>query len=277
MATSSDITIDLVLPTSWSELTDRQLRYVFSLLAADFTSDEVKIHCLLHWSGLRVRGRNIEGHGYRCKLGTAKFVASATQIAELLCKREQNGACSSSAECSQQSGFSPTLSALSWLDEMPTEPVCIRRLRRHRSIAPDFSGVAFEKFIVADNLYQGFLATGQEPLLDQLLAVLYQFPVPHSHSSAERISAFYWFASVKACFARLYPHFFQPSQAESANLLGSPRNSQSDTVNSMIRALTKGDITKEREILAFDMHRALTELDAQAREYQEFNKKYPSK
>ena len=45
----------------------------------------------------------------------------------------------------------------------------------------------------------------------------------------------------------------------------------------MIRALTKGDITKEREILALDTRRALTELDAQAREYQEFNSKFPKK
>ena len=45
----------------------------------------------------------------------------------------------------------------------------------------------------------------------------------------------------------------------------------------MIRALTKGDITKEPEILALDTHRALTELDAQAKEYKEFNAKFPKK
>lgn len=45
----------------------------------------------------------------------------------------------------------------------------------------------------------------------------------------------------------------------------------------MIRALTKGDITKEREILALDTHRALTELDAQAKEYQELDKTLPKK
>ena len=38
-----------------------------------------------------------------------------------------------------------------------------------------------------------------------------------------------------------------------------------------------GDITKEETILAMPVHRALTELDALAREFDELNRKYPSK
>ena len=43
-------------------------------------------------------------------------------------------------------------------------------------------------------------------------------------------------------------------------------------MNAQIRALTKGDVTKEKEILAMDCWRALTELDAQAQEYQELQR-----
>ena len=50
-----------------------------------------------------------------------------------------------------------------------------------------------------------------------------------------------------------------------------------DAVNAQIRALTKGDVTKEKEVLAIDTWRALTELDALAKEYDDFNKKYPNK
>ena len=39
----------------------------------------------------------------------------------------------------------------------------------------------------------------------------------------------------------------------------------------LIRALTKGDITKEKEILSLDTWRALTELNAQAKEYKQIN------
>ena len=44
------------------------------------------------------------------------------------------------------------------------------------------------------------------------------------------------------------------------------------SMNTQIRALTKGDITKEKEILAMDVYRALTELDAQAEEYNELKR-----
>ena len=45
-----------------------------------------------------------------------------------------------------------------------------------------------------------------------------------------------------------------------------------EAMNTQIRALTKGDITKEQQVLQMDVHRALTELDAQAREYEELKK-----
>lgn len=40
-------------------------------------------------------------------------------------------------------------------------------------------------------------------------------------------------------------------------------------MDSQIRDITKGDITKEAQILRLDTWRALTELNAQAREYKQ--------
>lgn len=37
-------------------------------------------------------------------------------------------------------------------------------------------------------------------------------------------------------------------------------------MNAQIRALTDGDVTKEPQVLATDVHRALTELDAKIRD-----------
>ena len=48
-------------------------------------------------------------------------------------------------------------------------------------------------------------------------------------------------------------------------------------MNAQIRALTKGDITKEAEVLKMDVWRALTELDAIAYENQELDRKYGKK
>lgn len=242
--------IDLAVPQGWHELSDKQLRYAFELIANGLTSDEIKTLCLFRWSGLSVRHRH--NADFVCKLGKRSFVITALQIAEVI-------------------------PALDWLDTIPPQPVCISRIGRYRPFAADFSEVAFEKFIICDNLYQGYLATQSDDLLDQLASILYNHNLsPHNLSPAHRVSVFYWFASVKDLFARQFPNFFQTA-TQPDNLLGGnrlPTGAQiQQAVNTMIRALTKGDITKEREILSLDTHRALTELDAQAREFFELRSK----
>lgn len=246
--------IDLAVPLGWHELSDAQLRYAFELIARNYTSDEIKTLCLCRWAGLSVRHRH--NADYICRLRKRTFRLTALQIAECL-------------------------PALDWLDTIPPQPVCISRIGRYRPFAADFSEVAFEKFIICDNLYQGYLATRRDDLLDQLASILYNHNLStHNLSPAHRVSVFYWFASVKDLFARLYPNFFQTA-SQPDNLLGGnrlPSGAQiQQAVNTMIRALTKGDITKEREILSLDTHRALTELDAQAREYKEINEKMQKK
>ena len=76
---------------------------------------------------------------------------------------------------------------------------------------------------------------------------------------------------------KLLSDFFQ-SVVNDGNLLHAGTNRPpsardlQDAMNAQIRALTKGDVTKEKEILAMDCWRALTELDAQAREYEEIQR-----
>ena len=45
-----------------------------------------------------------------------------------------------------------------------------------------------------------------------------------------------------------------------------------EAMDAQIRALTKGDVTKEAEVLQLDTWRALTELNAQAKEYEELRR-----
>ena len=51
------ISIDLKLPTKWEDLSDKQLRYVFALLAQGYTATEIKAYCLHRWAGLKVLHR----------------------------------------------------------------------------------------------------------------------------------------------------------------------------------------------------------------------------
>jgi hypothetical protein len=173
------------------------------------------------------------------------------------------------------------IGSLNWLDKMPAMPVRIEKIGKHRALPADFQEVPFETFIICDNLYHGYLSTKNEKLLEYMAAHLYESN-DLKLTDAERLNMFYWFASVKAYLAHEFSHLFTPiitidrdrnmfkPMVEEYNML-------KDAVNAQIRALTKGDVTKEKEVLAIDTWRALTELDALAKEYDELSQKYPSK
>ncbi len=260
------ISINLNVPTGWHELDEEQLRYVYSLIANDFSLDEIKTLALFQWATPKVRvdGLVVKGK-YLCSLhsprSTLHFQLTALQLAE-------------------------AISFLDWLDELPSSPVCLKKIWNHVAVDPDFQGVPFETFLMVENLYQGFLHTKNDALLDELASLLYKpmlsYLLPHTSplSKSERVSIFYWIASLKEMFAKRFPDFFQPVATETENLLGGSPNigaQLQEAMDAQIRALTKGDITKEREILSLDTWRALTELNAQAKEYKQLNAKINAK
>ena len=210
------ISINFIVPQSWHELSDKQLRYVYQLVAADYATDEIKTLCLLRWSGTKVIGRQDSGV-YLLKKGKILFEVTPLTLAELL-------------------------PHLGWLGSIPAVPVRISKINRQHALPADFSEVPFETFIICDNLYQGYLQTQDDALLDQLGTTLYGKSM--TFKSYERINIFYWFASLKDSLSRKYSDFFQPiSAATGGNLLGSSAPSVEDAMNAQIRALTKGDVT----------------------------------
>ncbi len=241
---ADSISISFSLPNSWTELTDRQLTLVYSLLATDRSTVEIKTLCMMKWSGAKVIGRQYNG-AYLLRKGKFLFEITPLTIAQLL-------------------------PYLDFLGSLPTVPVRPVRLKHRPAIAADFSEVPFEKFIIVDNLYQGYLQIHDESLLDEMSTVLYPgIKIPLAPE--QRVAVFYWTASLKDYFSRRYPDFFQPVSEVETNMLRAPSMNVEAAMNAQIRALTKGDITKEAEVLSLDTHRALTELDAQAREFRELN------
>lgn len=243
-----DITVQL--PASWHALTRSQLYYVFSLIADNLSVDQMKAYCFFTFSGVTILHRY--GNGYMLAKGEARLPMSAMDIAY-------------------------AMRALDWLESVPDMPVLIDKIGRHRAVDEQLHGVAFGDYIACDNYYQGYLQTQDTALLVEMAKILY---------SAERIrinragkmSVFYWFTSVKSLFSRSFPYFFQPvSNVSPDNLLeeGAPLAKRiTDAMNAQIRALTKGDVTKEDEVLKMDVWRALTELDALAKEYIDYKRKY---
>lgn len=235
--------IDITLPRSWRDMSQEKLKYFFSLMAMGFGQDQIKTYCLFRWGNLEVVQQM--GKSYMLKKDKKEFLASPMLIA-------------SCVDC------------LSFLDEMPTYPTNLRKIGRYECLPFNFSEVPFKKFIICDNLYQGYMTTKKEDLLEEMAKILYNPRV--KLNNPERVSILYWWASLKNYFNSEFKYFFNGTS--SGTLTG---EQVKNAMNAQIRALTGGDITKEKEVLAMDTWRALTELDAKAHDYEELERKYPSK
>ena len=242
--------INIKMPTSWAELDDNQLYYVYNLLADNLSGTQIKTYCLFLWGRMKVVCRY--GEGYLIRRGKAEAYVTAAVVYN-------------------------ALHALDFIDRLPDEPVRIGKVKGHAAVDAELQGVAFERYLFVENLYQGYLHSQQHTLLTQMGEFLYDTD-GLVLNQAEKMNVFYWWTSLKAYFSKQFPHFLQPSHDDGDLLGGDSSQSLSrklqDSMNAQIRALTKGDITKERDILNMDTWRALTELDALAREYEEITRKY---
>ncbi len=243
-------TLNLTLPTSWSELTQPQLRSVFVLMTrfADHQDSwwYVTTSFIRRWCGIKIvspYGRNwlIRVNGKEYVMDSAEF----TQV----CR------------------------SMEWLKDIPESPVRLDRIDGAEAMAPDPTyDLTLEQWLACDNLYQGYQFTQDPALLHSMAAILYR-KEDICLTPSEEISIFYWWASVKQMVSGMFPNFFQPAPVTDQDIPDADQVRRS--VDAQIRALTKGDITKEEQIFSLRAIRALPELDARAKRYQHLNKKYP--
>lgn len=269
---------NISLPTSWGELSDTQLHMVYHLFARDLSAAEVKTLCLMKWNGLKVlsqlpdkrflikRGKVFDKPNEKRK---ACFISS---MARKLRPKAKEVVPLSTRQIQQAT------SVLDFLDSFAPMPVRIARIGKYRALPADFEKVPFEEFLFVENLFQGYLNTQSDELLLQMAQVLYASD-DVKPTKAHLVGIFYWMASLKQYFAGLFPNFYKPvSTNNGGNLLGSGQpeiySQLRESTNAIIRALTGGDITKEAAIMKMDTWRALTELDAKAKEAEELRKAY---
>lgn len=258
--------INLTVPISWVDLSQDQLRFLLATIAQvgdtnhntpfasldDFsaqTSAQVATYCLLKWNNLQFVCPYADG--WLLSYGGNEFCLDAETIAS-------------------------AISALSWINSLPEQPVRLEVVDGANALDADLdSGFSFDDWLSCENLWQHYQISHSEQPLIKMAEILYRKP-GIKLSPAEMLGVFYWWAAVKLQASTLYPNFFRPADTTAPETTPTHDDIRKG-MNAQIRALTKGDITKEEQILAMDASRALTELDALAFEYEELNRKYPSK
>lgn len=249
---TADNSLNLTAPKDWKELTQEQLRYVLKLLATFQERTVVKTYMLVRFTGIHVLKKN--RFGWRCFVRTTwwgkrkYFYLQAWQIESLL-------------------------SQMKYVDSY--EDMCVRLedIRGCHAIDIQFHNLLFVDYLNAEKYYQLYMQTQKDEYLEKLARYLYrkkngEMPRRLRLDAAEMLGVYMWYSDVKLLFSRTFKHFFKKVDPDVDDV-----PDMRVVMDAQIRALTDGDITKEKVILNTSVWRALTELDAKAREAEDLLRK----
>lgn len=241
-------TLEVRQPRRWEELTDNEAWMIFDFMThKTLEVADLPVLAFMSINGLGVIARNAGGKWLCTQKDGPLFEINAATLARLA-------------------------APLQFLLQPPKSPWRPGAWRGGVALDADLPDLSFADWLVVENTLQGVLATRDMELLDDLRPMLVRrrrLAPALKCSKAERVALYNWLLSVKEMIGRRFPNLYQSASGSEAipDALTIQRG-----VDAQVRALTKGDITKENEVMEMNMYRALTELDAQAREYAEMKR-----
>lgn len=249
---SADGVLHLSCPRSWDEMTQEQLRIALHYIGSGLHSPvEYKILILIAFTGLRTGGQT--PYGWTCTIPVTDAKGKQRTHSFLL----------------QPWQLQSMINQLEYVDSYDTFNVRLESIGDAEAVDALLHGVRFIGYLNMEKYYQGYISTQNPKYIHGLARLLYPGYEPQRGDYIERTNCIMWYSYVKKQFSKYFRHFFRPAPI----VHGKPVN-WLDQMNAQIRALTDGDITKEQAVFDKDCWRALTELDAKAREAEEFRKKY---
>ena len=170
------------LPKSWSELSDQQLLFFFRQVARDLPMNEVLALCVCKWAEIVVLC-HADKHSCLVKNRKSKRQVVLADWQITFAVRQ------------------------AFLGSFAPKPVRIAVIYGTLAVTADLQAVPFEDYLACENYYQGFLHTQSMECLAEMAHLLYpKLSDKACLEKAELLSVFYWFASVKANFTRMFPH-----------------------------------------------------------------------
>lgn len=247
--------MEFTVPESWEQLTQDQLHHVLRILwiyrnARDVIS-KAKIAMLMYFCNIEVHCMTKEGYLCREKTTGDEFVLDKDYIPDMV-------------------------SHLKWIENPEDMTVRLEKVGKYTAVDFQLRKLLFGNYLMADNYYQGYLASKNEGNLRKMARILYDVPDDGDDSIFKEhvlLGIMLWWMAAKKMLAQWFPNFLKSSDGSGQVT----RESLTEAMRAQIRLLTGGDVTKEEYIITkVDTWTALAELDAKAREAEEINRKYGS-
>lgn len=248
--------IELTVPRNYSEMTDKQVRYVAALNMHGMSEKDIWRRCFIKFSGIKP----IVGYA-------DKYIFAKKGLKGLIYWN-----------IDEMNYF---VNKMSWLtsDYRGIRPPKILGLQACEELMRD---TKLLQYIDAENHYQAYIFTKDTSELVQLAATLYQPGAKYSHKTTVRIAlklhkkekeqfiAFIWMLGIKQEFAKKWPSLFpkgKSNEFEDPDFDPIPPDMER-IIRNQLRMLSKGDVTKETQVLGSLTHSALDELNQQCFEYE---------
>lgn len=278
---AGDLVCDLDMPLRWEELTQEELRLLMTLQTMNLKPTMMLLLMLEAMCGMRpvddTRRKSAGNGGSRRKCAGN---GGGEPRGETSGHADPDGGRLYSFQCgkywlelsSRALGYA--VETMRWMLEPAKSPVRLDEWGGCEAMSAELYEASFDEYLRLENLYQGYLQTQNEETLDTMLRILYQMPDEKDLPSGRerqvgRCCVLVWMAGWKAMAGAQWPDLFCPA----ANATGTGAEvDMMRVMNAELRALTGGDVTKEREVRGVDCWRALEELNAKAREAREYRK-----
>jgi hypothetical protein len=243
--------IDLKAPRSYSEMTEKQIRFVASLMLFGMEEESIWVRSFIRFTALKQKGLKDDRYYFKVKGSKPVVSLSFDEI----------------------NSFSKTLKFITGC-YLGINPV---RIRGFEAMDSRWENMTFLQYLEAENFYQAYVHTKDEQFLNKLIATLYlkkgkKFDNNDTEKRAKRLSrcnkvtkmcVMMWAMGVKEFLTHKFPELFaQVLNAPSVD--GAP--DMYVIIQNQIRMLTDGDITKREKVLEALAWDALDELNAQVKE-----------
>lgn len=236
-------TLRLTLPSRWSEVTQQQLRYILTKLSQGYEGAVLKALMFLRFAHIKVLRR--DKYGWKVQRFKEIYYITSEQV----------------AVCTDVFAFVGSFEDMT---------IRLDHIGQFTAVPLHLDGVPFNDWLKMDIAYTSYLTAKDPKYLKRLARLLYRDadgkPADGIESEDyELLGCFIWMAHIKSYFYKLFPDFFRlaPEGSEPKDV------DMRAATDAQLRLLTDGDVTKEEAVRLVDTKRALTELNAKAKEARE--------
>lgn len=241
--------IQLSIPKSYKELSEKQIRYIAELQVNGF--DELKIwhYCFIKFSGIKPISETEDSYVFKLK---KKFFTLTVSEMNYFAKK------------------------LNWITKtyFGLVPFSFGKYKPCDSLLRDTN---FIQYLDAENFYQQFIYTKNEQALFNLAATLYQPGAKYDNKKTEKIANYFkkklteaekiilimWMMGIKEFFMKKFKFLFVNNSSEEAD---ESVPDMFEIMKNQIRILTAGNIKDEPAILKSPTWSALYELNKKCEE-----------